>query len=88
VVLSWGGSLVSWLLAMDEHSGLKDLRGLDHRSVIPYVHGRTELYYSSLYEPEPFLFSTPQKWHPPELFIAQGRVVYNEPLRPDRWPWR
>jgi hypothetical protein len=26
-------------------------------------------------------------WRPPESFIAQGRVVYNEPPRPDRWPW-
>jgi hypothetical protein len=71
---------------MDEHSGLKDLRGSDHRSVIHYVHGRIELYYSSLYEPEPFLFLTPQKWRPPEPFIAKGRIVYNVPPLPDRWP--
>jgi hypothetical protein len=86
VVLLWGRPLASWLLAMDEHSGLKDLRGSGHRSVIPYVHGRTELYYSSLYEHEHFLFSTPQKWHPPEPFIAQGRVVYNEPQGPTGGP--
>jgi hypothetical protein len=42
------GALVSWSLAMDERGGHEDLRGLGHRSVIPYVHGRTELYYSSL----------------------------------------
>jgi hypothetical protein len=36
--------------------------------------------------PEPFLLSIPWKWHPPEPFIAQGRVVYNEPPMPDRWP--
>jgi hypothetical protein len=59
VVLFWGRPLASWLLAIDEHSGLKDLRGLGRRSVIPYVHGRTDLYCSSLYEPEPFLFLTP-----------------------------
>jgi hypothetical protein len=86
VVLLWGRPLASWLLAIDEHSGLEGLRGSGRRSVIPYVHGRTVLYCSSLYEPEPFLFSTPQMWRPPEPFIAQPRVVYNEPPRPDRWP--
>jgi hypothetical protein len=71
---------------MDEHSGLEDLRDSGRRSVIPYVHGRTELYYLSLHEFEPFLFSTPRKWRPPEPFIAHGQVVYNEPPRADRWP--
>jgi hypothetical protein len=59
MVLLWGRPLATWLLAMDEHTGLEDLRGLGHRSVIPYVHGRTKLYCSSLYESEPFLFLTP-----------------------------
>jgi hypothetical protein len=86
VVLLWGRPLASWLLAIDEHSGLEGLHGLGRRSVIHYVHGRTMLYCSSLYEPKPFLFSTPQKWRPPEPFIAQGQVVYNEPLRLDRCP--
>jgi hypothetical protein len=85
VILLWGRPLASWLLAIDEHSGLKGLRGLGHQSIIPYVHGKTVLYCSSLYEPEPFLFLTPRKC-PPEPFIAQGRLVYNEPPRPDRWP--
>jgi hypothetical protein len=58
VVLLWGRHLASWSLALDEHSGHEDLRGLGHRSAIPYVNGRTELYCSSLYELEPFLFST------------------------------
>jgi hypothetical protein len=49
---SWMGLLVFWSLAMDECGGHKYLCGSDHRSVIPYVHGRTELYCSSLYEPE------------------------------------
>jgi hypothetical protein len=40
--------LVSWSLAIDEHGGHEDLRGSGRRSVIPYVHGRTELYCSSL----------------------------------------
>jgi hypothetical protein len=44
VVLLLKGALVSWSLAMDEHGEHEDLRGSDHRSVIPYVHGRTELY--------------------------------------------
>jgi hypothetical protein len=48
VVLLLDETLVSWSLAMDEHSGHKDLRGSDHQSVIPYVHERTELYCSSL----------------------------------------
>jgi hypothetical protein len=86
VVLLWGMPLASWLLAIDENSGHQGLRGSDRWSVIPYVHGRTELYCSSLYEPEPFLFSTPWKWRPPEPFIALGRVVYNEPPRPNMWP--
>jgi hypothetical protein len=54
VVLLLEGALVSWSLAMDECSGHEDLSGSGHRSVIPYIHGRTELYYSSIYEPEPF----------------------------------
>jgi hypothetical protein len=41
VVLLLGRDLVSWSLAMDERGGHKDLRGLGHRSIIPYVHGRT-----------------------------------------------
>jgi hypothetical protein len=48
VVLLLEGVLISWSLAMDERGGHEDLRGSGHRSVIPYVHGRTELYCSSL----------------------------------------
>jgi hypothetical protein len=36
--------LISWSLAIDEHSGYKDLRSLNRLSVISYVHERTELY--------------------------------------------
>jgi hypothetical protein len=79
VVLLLEGALVSWSLAMDEHSGHEDLRGSDRRSVIPYVNGRTELYCSSLYEPKPFLFPTPVKRCLPGPFIAQGRVVTMRP---------
>jgi hypothetical protein len=41
-------ALVSWSLAMDERIRHGDLCGSDRRSVIPYVHERTELYCSSL----------------------------------------
>jgi hypothetical protein len=44
VVLSWERPLASWLLALGERSGHEDLRGSGRLSVIPYVHGRTELY--------------------------------------------
>jgi hypothetical protein len=72
------GDLVSWLLAMDERGGHEDLRGSGRRSIIPYVHGRTELYCSSLYESEPF-FLTPVKGCLSDPFIAQGRVVTMRP---------
>jgi hypothetical protein len=48
VVILLESAFVSWSLAMDEHGEHEDLRGSNHRSVIPYVHGRMELYYSSL----------------------------------------
>jgi hypothetical protein len=44
VVLLWGRSLASWLLALGERSGHDNLPGSVHLSVIPYVYGRTELY--------------------------------------------
>jgi hypothetical protein len=47
------GALVSWLLAMDERGGHGDLCGSGHRSVIPYVHERMELYCSSLFVRRP-----------------------------------
>jgi hypothetical protein len=40
--------LASWSLAMDEHGGYEDLHGSGRRSIIPYAHGRTELYCTSL----------------------------------------
>jgi hypothetical protein len=48
VVLLLEGALVSWLLAIDECGGHTNLRDSSRRNVIHYVHGRTELYYSSL----------------------------------------
>jgi hypothetical protein len=59
VVLLLEGVLVSWSLAIDEHGGHKDFRGLVRRSVITYIHERTGLYCSSLScmcESEPYLF--------------------------------
>jgi hypothetical protein len=58
VVLLLERALISWSIAMDECGGHEDLRGSGRRSIIPYVHGITELYCSSLYEHESFLFST------------------------------
>jgi hypothetical protein len=48
VVLLLEGALVSWSLAIDERGGYEDLCGSGRLSVIPYVHRRMELYYSSL----------------------------------------
>jgi hypothetical protein len=56
VVLLLEGALVSWLLGMGERGGHEDLHGSGRHSVIPYVHGRIELYCSNLYESEPFFF--------------------------------
>jgi hypothetical protein len=41
-------TLVSWSLAMDERGEHENLRGSGRRSIIPYVHERTELYCSSM----------------------------------------
>jgi hypothetical protein len=86
VVLLLEGDLVFWSMAMNECDGHEDLCGSGHRSVIPYVHERTELYYSRLYESEPppppltmNLFSTPVKRCLPDPFIAQGRIVTMRP---------
>jgi hypothetical protein len=48
VVLLLEKALVSWSLAMNEQGEHEDLRSSDHRSVIPYVRMRMELYCSSL----------------------------------------
>jgi hypothetical protein len=44
VILLLDRVLVSWSLAMDERGGHGDLRGSGRLSVIPYAHGRIELY--------------------------------------------
>jgi hypothetical protein len=79
MVLLLERALVSWSLAMDERGGHKDLRVSDRRSVISYVHGRTELYCSRMYEHEPFLFFDPVKWRMSEPFIAQGQTITLRP---------
>jgi hypothetical protein len=39
---------------MDECDGHEDLHGSGRWSVIPYIHERTKLYCSNMYESEPF----------------------------------
>jgi hypothetical protein len=78
VVLLLERALVSWSLAMDERSGHEDLHGSGRRSVIPYVHGRTELYcpclpYLSLHICPPAL--TDLSIHPCEE--AHARAFYS-----------
>jgi hypothetical protein len=48
VIFLLEGTLVSWSLAMDERGEHENLRGSGRRSIIPYVHERTELYCSSM----------------------------------------
>jgi hypothetical protein len=88
VILLFERAWVSWSLAMDERGGHEDLRGLGYRSVIPYVHGRTKLYCSSLYEPKSAylsigldrpIFLTHVKRCLPGHFIAQGWIVTTRP---------
>jgi hypothetical protein len=74
------GALVSWSLAMDECGGHGDLRSSHCQSIIPYVHGRTELYCLSL----PCLslpFHPPVKMCLPGPFIAQGRELKVQELK-------
>jgi hypothetical protein len=78
VILLLQGALVSWSLAIDEHSGHEDLRGSSYRSVISYVHGRMELYCSSqpcLCETEPYLFPADRPTDPCE--VAPARAIYS-----------
>jgi hypothetical protein len=80
VVLLLERALVSWSLAMDERGGHEDLCGLGRQSVIPYVHGRIELYCSNLPCLSLPFSSAPVKRRLPEPFIAQGREIT---LRPE-----
>jgi hypothetical protein len=67
---------------MDECGGHEDLHGSDRQSVISYIHGRTELYCSSLpCLSLPFLSASVKRCLP-RPFIAQGWVDYNETRDP------
>jgi hypothetical protein len=70
IILLLERDLVYWSLAMDEYVRHEDLCDSTHRSIISYVHGRTELYSSSL---------PPIKRRLPDPFIAQGRIVTMRP---------
>jgi hypothetical protein len=67
---------------MDGRGGHEDLHGSDRRSVILYVHGRTELYCSSLYEPEPFIFFNPCEEVSTRSFYSSRMGSYNETRDP------
>jgi hypothetical protein len=93
VVLLLEGDLVSWSLAVDERGGHEDLCDSGHQSIIPYIHRRTELYFSSLYEPETFLFplSVHLSVHPSEVaparaFYSSRSDIYNESRGPTGGP--
>jgi hypothetical protein len=87
VVLLLERVLVSWSLAMDERGEHEDLCGSGRRSVIPYVHRRTELYYSSLPCLSLALYPPPVKRRLPKPFIAQGRAVTLRPGARQVAPW-
>jgi hypothetical protein len=75
VVLLLEMFLVSWSLGIDERGGHEDLRGSGRQSIIPYVHGRMELYCSSLpclCEPEPF-----SDLDRPPREVASARAFYS-----------
>jgi hypothetical protein len=70
VVLLWGRLLASWLLALGEHGGHGDLRGSGRLSVIPYVHGRNELYCAQACLARAFPFFDPSE-------VASTRAFYS-----------
>jgi hypothetical protein len=72
VVLLLERALVSWSLGMDERGGHKDLCGSSRQSVIPYAHGRTELYCSSL------PFSSAHEEAPARAFYSSRSGSYIE----------
>jgi hypothetical protein len=85
VVLLLGRTLASLPFAMHERGGHQDIRGSGHRSIIPYVHGRTGLYCSSppcLCEHEPFLFFDPYEVAPARAFYSSRSGSYNESRGP------
>jgi hypothetical protein len=87
VVLLLKRALVSWSLAVDERGGHEDLCGSGRRSVIPYVHEKTELYCSSLPCMSLPFSSTLVKRRLPEPFITHGRAVILRPGARQVVPW-
>jgi hypothetical protein len=79
VILLLEMALISWSLVIDERDGYEDLRGSIHQSILPYVHGRTWMYCSSLHVLSLIFFLAPVKWRLPEHFIAQGQAVTLRP---------
>jgi hypothetical protein len=75
MVLLLERDLVSWSLAIDERGGHGDLHSSSRRSVISYVHGRTDFYCSSLSCQSLSFLSAPVKRRLPEPFITQGQAV-------------
>jgi hypothetical protein len=82
MVLLLEKALVPWLSAIDERSEHEDLRISGHRSVIPYVHERIELYCSSLALPEPFLSFRPLNLLPAQSFYSSSSGSYIETQGP------
>jgi hypothetical protein len=83
VVILLGRALASWLLAIDERGRHGGLCGSGRWSVITCVHGRTELYCSSLpclCEPEPFSIdlSTLDEVASTRLFYSSRSGSYNK----------
>jgi hypothetical protein len=81
-LLLWGRALATWSLAMDEHGGHKDLHDSCRWSVIPSVHGRTELYCSSLPCLSALLFLTPCEVVSTRAFYISRSGSYNESQGP------
>jgi hypothetical protein len=88
VILLLEGALVAWLFALDERGGHDDLRGSGRLSVIPYVHGRTELYpCPSLPCLSLFCFSTPPcEEVSTQSFYSSRPGSYNETWGPTDGP--
>jgi hypothetical protein len=85
VVLLLKAVLVFGSLAMDERGGHEDLRGSGRWSVIPYVHGRTELYFAQACMSEP-AFSSPLEVAPTRSFYSSRSGSYNETRGPTGGP--
>jgi hypothetical protein len=83
VVLCLEMTLVSWLLARDGYGEHTSLRGLGRQSVTPYVHGKRELYCSSLTSPVSAFFLV---CHLPWPLIDRACSSYNVTQAPTGSP--